>query len=29
LAAFEIASIAALAVLCAWGPEKKDRELGI
>jgi len=27
LAAFEIASIAALVVLCALGPERKDREL--
>jgi SHS family lactate transporter-like MFS transporter len=27
LAAFEIASIAALAVLCALGPERKDRDL--
>lgn len=28
LAAFEIASIAALAVLCACGPEKRNRDLG-
>ena len=28
LTAFEIASIAALVVLCALGPERKDRELG-
>jgi len=28
LAAFEIASIAALVVLCSLGPERKDRELG-
>jgi SHS family lactate transporter-like MFS transporter len=28
LAAFEIASIAALVLLCALGPERKDRELG-
>src|SRR5580698_168377 len=28
LAAFEVASIVALFVLCALGPEKKDRELG-